>query len=231
VIEGTKAGTKITVRASGSTDPSLGLVAEAFQKATGHPVVVTYDDQIAQDYRGSYDVVVASRDVVEREFRHSGSVDNGGISIGRMGLGIAVRKDGPLPEISSLEALRTSIFDADTILVTTHTSGLYFAAMLKKMEIYGRVENKIKSFANGPVLMTRLANGSGSEFGILSLNQVHRFEHKGVVLVGPLPDDIQYYREFIAVPMTASVNKDIAWDFVRFCGGAGKPLFAASGFN
>ena len=54
---------------------------------------------------------------------------------------------------------------------------------------------------------------------------------KGMVLVGPLPDEVQYYYDFMAVPSVNSAHKEVAWAFACFCGGAGKPLLVAHGIK
>jgi hypothetical protein len=33
------------------------------------------------------------------------------------------------------------------------------------------------------------------------------------------------------VPLAASCNKSVAWDFVRFCGGPGRSILADAGFS
>ena len=221
----------ITVRSGGSGDPGLNFVAAAFQKATGHAVRITYDNEI-QSNDQVFDVVVASSDVLDRELRPAGHVEAGGIVIGRnAGLAVTVRADAFVPRIASLEEFRRALLETDAFLTTTHTSGLYVEAKLQEMGVYEAVQARIERFANGPVLMDRLLSGKGKEFAILSVNQIRRYEDKGLIIVGPVPDELQYAIEFVAVPMAASVHKEIAWDFARFCAGPGRPLLVANGFS
>ena len=227
-------GTEITVISSGSAEPGLNFVAEAFQKKTGHAVKITYnlDEKGSQrlDDGEIFDVVVGSSDSLNRNFRPSGLIEEGGGIIGRTGIGIMVRSGAPVPDISSVEALKRAALEAQSILLTNHSSGYYIDTVLKKMGIYEQVEAKITRFSNGPEIMDRVLKGNGKELGFLTINQIQAYKDKGLVLVGPLPEEVQLYREFIAVPTTQSPHKEVAREFVRFCGGPGKPLFVANGF-
>ena len=93
------------------------------------------------------------------------------------------------------------------------------------------VEAKTTRYHNGPELMNRVLRGKGKEFAFLSINAIRTYKEKGLVLVGPLPEELQYYYELLAVPSIKSTNKEVAWEFVRFCGGPGKPLLVANGLK
>jgi molybdate transport system substrate-binding protein len=218
----------------GSAEPALNFVAAAFQKKTGHAVKIAYNTGAGGRKRvedgEAFDVLVVASDSLKRNW--VGNVEEGGISIGRLGgLGMMVRAGVPLPNISSVEALKRALLEAESVLYTEETSGLYIEGMLKKMGIYEQVEAKTTRYRNGPSLMDRVLNGTGKEFGFLSVNAIGTYKEKGLVLVGPLPEEVQYYYELIAAPLTRSKNKEVAWEFVRFCGGPGKPLLAANGIK
>jgi molybdate transport system substrate-binding protein len=226
--------TGLSVMSSGSAEPGLDFVAAAFQKETGHTVKITYNMGTRGIKRlddGDFDVVVASDEAIERNYRPANLVEEGGISIGRMGIGVMVRPGAPVPDISNADALKRALLEADSILITTHTSGLSTEVMLGKLGIYKQAEARITRLPDGPSLRERLLTGSGREFAILSINQIGGHREKSLVIVGPLPEELQIYREFIAVPSSRGPDKEVAWQFVRFCGGAGKPLLLANGFN
>ena len=79
--------------------------------------------------------------------------------------------------------------------------------------------------------MARVLLGKGREFAFLSVNAIRTYADKGMVLVGPLPEELQNYNEYIAVPSAMSTKKEVAWEFARFCGGPGKPLLVANGIT
>ena len=220
----------ITVRASGSTEPGLTYVGTAFWEATGCAVHITFDDKVGEA-SDPFDVVVASVDALNRDFRPKNKVEAGGVRIGSMSLGVPIRAGAEVPDVSSMGTLMKAIQAADALILTTHTSGLYFENVLKKAGIFDSIASKIERSPNGPILMDRLLRGSGKEFGVLSINQARRYEGKGITLAGALPLEAQQIRDFIAVPMADSRNKEAAWAFVNFCGGPGKAILNQNGFN
>lgn len=222
---------ELTVRSGGSGDPALDYLAVAFQKATGCSVRITYDNDLDEADDAVFDVVMASAEALERDLRPAGRVESGGVFIGRIGLGVAIRAGAPMPAIGSLADLLRELDEARAFLVTTHSSGLHLEATFRRLGIMERVLPKLERFPNGPLLMERLLAGRGKEFAILGLNQIKRYEGRGLVLVGPAPEEVQHRIEFVAVPMAKSKRKALAWDFARFCGGPGRALLEANGFD
>jgi molybdate transport system substrate-binding protein len=75
-------------------------------------------------------------------------------------------------------------------------------------------------------------NGKGKEVGFGPITEILQYKEKGLCLVGPLPAEIQNLTAYIAVPMSAGANKEVAQALVKFLGGpVGKPLFAAAGIE
>jgi len=226
---------EISVFSGGAAEPGLDVVAAAFQKDTGHSVRIAYNlgarGRERMDEGEIFDVVIATSDAMNRHFRPSGKVEAGGVSIGRVGLGMMVRIGAPVPDISSLDALRRAVLEAESILYTEEASGLCIDHLLGKMGIDEQVKTRAVRHRNGPELMDRMLRGGGREIGFLPITAIRMYRSKGIVLVGPLPDEAQYYLELIAVPSALSTKKEVAWEFVRFCGQQGKPLLVANGVS
>lgn len=218
----------IKVMSSGSAEPGLNFVAEAFEKATGQRVEITYNKDIE-----GFDVLVASSDALQRRhFRREGLVEEEGFVIGRIGLGVAVRPGAALPDLSSAQSLKQAVLDADGLILTeNHSSGLYIESMLRKLEIFDKVASRIAWTFNGPAAMDRVLAGQGREMTILSLNEIRTYLDKGLVLAGPLPQALQHARDFVAVAATGSPRREAAREFARFCGGPGRRLMAQHGFD
>ena len=224
--------TQISVMSSGSAEPGLDFVAAAFHQKTGHAVKIVYNTGARGKQRlqeGDFDVVIATSNAIERMFRPAGLVENGGSPIGRAGIGITVRPGVAAPDLSSADALKRAVVAADSLLITTETSGMYIEGILKKMQIYEQVQVKITRSRSAPELVDRLIAGSGNEIGVLPINAIRSHKDKGAVLVGPLPEAVQFYREFIAVPTSNSTRKELAREFVSYCAGPGRALFAEHG--
>ena len=232
--ESVVAGAKLNVITSGSAEPGLELVAAAFQQATGHEVKITCGTWVQgkkrMDAGEIFDVVVASSDSL-KNYRAAGKVEEGGVTLGRVGIGVMIRPGAPVPDISSAEALKRSVLEADSVLYTTVTSGQYIAGMLKKMGIFEQAEAKATRLDTGSLTMDYVLRGKGREFAFGPIAEILTYKEKGLVLVGPLPNEVQHFVVLIAVPSTQSTNREVAREFVRFCAGPGKTLLVAKGIN
>ena len=227
--------TEITVMSSGSAEPGLGFVAAEFTKQTGNQVKITYNlgaDGSRQLGAGAaYDVLVATSNSINRSYKPEGLVEGDGVGVGRVGLGVMVRPGAPVPDVSTVEALKRAVLDAETVLITTETSGIYIESMLKKLGIHEQAAAKMpERYNNGPSIMARVLAGKGREIGFLSTNAIRTYADKGLVLAGPLPDEVQFAREFLAIATKNSAHPEVARAFVQFCGGPGKPIMRANGF-
>jgi molybdate transport system substrate-binding protein len=227
-------GAEITVISGGAAEPGLNAAAVVFQKETGHTVKIIYNTtpQMIKRIGGgdTFDVVIAPPAVI-KDFAAAGKVEEGGVNLGRVGIGIMVRPGAPVPDISSAEVLKRAVLEAESVVINRASSGLYVEGMLKKMGIYEQVEAKASRYATGAESMDHVLRGKGKEFGFGPITEILLYKEKGLLLVGPLPNEVQNYTAYIAVPMTKGPGKEVAQTFVRFLGGPAKPLFVAAGIE
>ena len=225
---------EITVLSGGAVEPGLNAAAAAFQKETGHTVKITYNTTPQMRKRvgagDTFDVVVAPPAAV-KDFAAAGKVEEDGVNVGRVGLGVVIRPGAPVPDISNAEAIRRTVLEAESIVFNRASSGLYFEGLLKKMGIYEQLEPKSARYATGAEVMEHVLKGKGKEVGFGPITEILQYKEKGLRLIGPLPAEIQNYTAYVAVPMSAGASKTLVGEFVRFLGGAGKPLFVAAGID
>ena len=226
---------EITVLSGGAIEPGLKAAAAAFEKQSGHTVKITFNttpQMIKRVESGdTFDVVVAPPAAI-KTFAASGKVEEGGVDVGRVGLGVAVRPGAPVPDISSADAIKRTVLEAESLTFNRASTGIYFENLLKKMGVYEQVEGKTARYADGASVMEHLLKGKGKEVGFGPITEILLYKDKGLRLVGPLPAEIQNYTSYVAVPMSAGKNKEHALAFVRFLGGpGGKPLFVAAGIE
>ena len=227
---------EINVISAGAIEPGLIAAVEAFRKESGRDVRVTWatapairkrleDGEVA-------DVVITPRAAVD-DFARDGKVAGPQrVYIGRVGIGVAIREGAPVPDITGVDTLKQSVLDAESVVYTTATSGLYVEEMLRKMRILDRIQAKITRFANGPAMLEHLIKGKGGEIGLGAIIEILLYSGKGLKLVGPLPPETQHYTTYMAVPMTSAPNADGARAFIRYLGTpAAKALFAAHGIS
>jgi molybdate transport system substrate-binding protein len=148
--------------------------------------------------------------------------------IGRVGLGLAARADAPPQSISTVEALREVLLNADTVLFNTVVSGDQFAAVLERLNLADAVRAKVVRLPPGPAIYDRVMEGRGNDIAAGVIPIIN--ETKGVRLIGPLPAEVQMYQVYAAARMTAAGSPEAAKRFVAFLiSPAAKASFSANG--
>jgi len=225
---------EITVLSGGAVEPGLNTAAAAFQKETGHLVKITYNTTPAMRKRVGagdvFDVVIAPPAAI-KEFAATGKVDDGGVDLGRVGSGVAVRPDAPVPDISSAEAIKHAVLGAESIVFNRASTGIYIENMLRNMGVYEQIESKTVRYSDAGAVMEHLLKGNGREIGFGPITEILLHKDKGLRYIGPLPAEIQNYTSYTAALMSGGANKEVAQALVRFLGGPGKPLFVAAGIE
>ncbi len=224
---------EIRVLSAGAVEPGLRAAAAAFQKQSGHTVNIAFNTapEIRKRIGGgeAFDVVIAPPAALD-EF--AGKVTGERANLGRVGLGVAVRPGAPVPDISSSEALKRSVLQAESIVFNRASTGIYLENLLKKMGVYEQVEARTTRYPDAAAVMEHLLKGKGREFGFGPVTEILLHREKGLKLVGPLPPEVQNYTSYSAVPMTAAANAEPAKAFVRYLGSSeAKALLVAAGVD
>src|SRR5215213_6721980 len=112
-------GADITVLSGGAIEPGFHPAAKAFEQQTGHTLRITFNTapQIQKRIEGGdkFDVIIAPPVIMDALVK-AGLASAGGPSVGRVGLGVAVRDGAPVPDIANTEALKRSVLDSDAIV-------------------------------------------------------------------------------------------------------------------
>lgn len=235
-LAGTSPAAEISVLSAGAIEPGLKAAAAAFEKQTRHVVNITFNTAPALRQRmegnPAFDVVIAPPAVIG-EFAAVGKLAETRANVGRVGMGVAVREGAPLPDISSAQALKRSVLDAESLVFNRASTGLYLESLLKKMDVYSQVEARTTRYPDGAAVMEHLIRGNGPgaarEIGFGAMTEILLYQGKGLKLVGPVPAEVQNYTAYTAAPLAFSVQPALAQQFVAFLAGPGKPLFVAAG--
>lgn len=226
---------EIKVLSAGAIEPGLKAAAAAFQKNTGHAVKITFNTapQIRKRIGDGevQDVVIAPPAAIE-EFAKTAKLTEDRVNVGRVGMGVAVRPGAPVPDISSAEALKKSVLEAESLVFNRASTGIYFENLLKKMGIYEQVEKKATRYADAAAVMEHVLKGKGKEIGFAPITEILLHRDHGLRLVGPLPAEVQNYTSYTAAVMNGAPSASAAKDFVQYLGmPATKATFAAAGIE
>src|SRR5262245_41004466 len=236
LLAGAAVAAEVTVLSAGAMQPGLIAIAGPFQKQSGHAIKVTY--ATAPELRrlvggGEVADVLLAPPAVVRDLAQDGRVAaEGQVPVGRVGAGVVARVGAPLPDISTTEALRRSLLEADAVVYNRASSGIYIETMLKKMGLFEQLEPKLKRYPDGTAVMHHLMKGAGREFGFGGVTDILMYRDKGLQLVGPLPAEAQNYTSYTAALIAAATSPEPGKEFIRYLGSPqGRALFVESGIQ
>jgi molybdate transport system substrate-binding protein len=226
---------EIKVLSAGAIEPGLKAATAAYRKLSGNEVNITFNTAPQIQKRvadgDAFDVVIAPPATLEG-FAKSGKLGPERANLGRVGLGAAVRPGAPVPDISSAEALKRSVLQAESIVFNRASTGIYFENLLKKMGVYDQLAPRTTRYADGAAVMEHVLKGRGREIGFGPITEILLHKDKGLKLVGPLPAEVQNYTSYSAAPLSAAASAGAARAFVRFLATSeAKALFAAAGVD
>jgi molybdate transport system substrate-binding protein len=213
------------------------VVADEFARATGHRVTLlpatVREIQSRLTGPDKPDIVVLpapAMDALEKAgtFRPGSRID-----LARVGIGVAVRAGGQLPDISTADALRQTLLAARSIAhpdpLGGGFAGVQIVRVFERLGIADAVKPKVTlafAFTGG---VERVANGE-AEIGLFNISEI--LPVKGAALAGPLPPDLQSYIVFSAAVHAGSVAPEVAAAYLRALASAkSRAIWRAEGFE
>ena len=138
-----------------------------------------------------------------------GAQGPGRIDLARTGIGIAVRKGAPRPDVSSPEALRRALLAAQAVGHASPAGGSITAGhimrMFEKLGIAAEVTPKVKLAAGGPQGRVSVLVSSGeAEIGLQQVSEL--LSNPEVEVIGMLPAELQLTTTYSA-GVTASARQ------------------------
>jgi molybdate transport system substrate-binding protein len=196
--------TEIRVLSAGAVEPGLRPVLAAFEAASGHRVTLGFASapQIRERVGAGevFDVVIAPPAVLDDLEAHARIAADRAqrVSIGRVGIGVAVPPGSPRPDISSAEAFKRALQEADSVVYNRASTGLYVETLLKRLGL--DVQAKSSRYPDGATVMAHVLRGKGREIGLGATTEILLVREQGLQFVGPLPPELQNFTTYIAAP-------------------------------
>jgi molybdate transport system substrate-binding protein len=225
---------ELKVLAAGGMQPGLNAAAKVFRDKTGVEAKFTYEPPVDLGKRVAggevADIVVSSPAVIADLTKAGKVLGDGQMHLGRVGVGVVVREGAPLPDVSSTQALKNSLLDAEAVVYNTASSGSYIDGMLKKIGVFDQIQGKLIRLWDGTAVMQHLMEGKAKEFGFGGITDILLYRERGLRLVGPLPAEIQNYANYSAAMISTAPDPDGAKAFVAYLASPeGRALFLANG--
>lgn len=205
---------QINILSAGAVSPGLVRVIDAFRRETGDDVIVNF--ATAPELRkrlasgASADIVIAPPELLD-ELTKSGRAAAERVMVGRIGVGVMVRDGAPLPGIATVEELKQSLLNSESIVFNQASTGLYIDNLFKRLGIAAQTEAKIARYANFAAVRDHVSKGQSNSIGFGATTVIVESADKGVKFAGPLPAEIQNYTAYAAVRTPDSGNDAAAF--------------------
>jgi molybdate transport system substrate-binding protein len=203
--------TELKIFGSRVTKMVVGDIGPAYTQATGNKLTVVTDVAAVMKRRieggEPFDIAVLVNFQADDLIRQGKLLADSRADVMRAGIGVAVKRGTPKPDISTVAAFRQALLDAKSIVYLKEgASTLHLAKVLAQLGITDALEAKTTR-TSGESVSEMVAAGD-AELGIIVIPNI--LSVVGAELVGPLPAQLQSYVMFTAAVSPTSPNQAAA---------------------
>src|SRR3954464_12414991 len=168
-----------------------------FEKARGYKVSTDWvgmaDIRKRMLAGESADLIIGSATLIDELIQAGKLVGGSRVDLVKSGVGVAVKKGAPKPDISSVDALVRALRAAKSIVYSSGPSGVYLAGWFQKMGLAEELKDRLTQAPPGVFVGELVARGEKE----LAFQQVPELlQVKGIEFVGPLPEAMQTVTAF-----------------------------------
>ncbi len=204
---------EIKVISGGAFRQVLSALTEQYQKETSNKVDLTFKTvgqhlKLIQSGEESFDVAVLTPEAIDGLVKEGKIVAGSRADLAKVGIGVVVKAGASLPDISTVEAFKKALLAAIGIAKEVNAKAV---------------------LVQGGAVADHIADGE-AELGVHQISEV--LAVPGVVLVGPLPAEIQNYTVYSAGVSAVAKDGATASGFVKFLTGPhALPIIKAKGMD
>ena len=171
---------------------------------------------LAQEIAGGaqVDLAILTGEVVDDLIARGKAVAGSRVDLARSGIGVAVRKGAPRPDIGTADALRRALLAARSVAHSkSGQSGLYFPTVLERLGIAAEMKPKLVVPESGIAIGEVVARGE-AEIGIQQISEL--LPVAGIEIVGPLPEPLQKITTFSGGVLRAAKESSLTAVLLKF---------------
>jgi molybdate transport system substrate-binding protein len=226
---------EIKILCANPVHEGLVRIADQYKRETGHNVTIqaggTPDLNRMLAANEPADILVGTSAMTDQAMK-DGKAAGQKTAVGRVGIGIVVRRGARVPVFATPEALRQTVLAADSVIYNTAGSGQFVQRLFDQLGLTEQIKAKSVRPSTAGETMERLLQGKGNDIAFGLLSEVMPYEAKGVQVAGPLPAAMQNYTGYDAIVLAVSKAGETARDFIRYLTTANsRKIFAATGVD
>ena len=209
-----------------------------FERDNGHTIRATYAPSgvlIPRFERGEpVDIFLTDSAAIDTLIKQ-GKVVAPRVDLASTGIGIAVRKGAPKPDVSTPEALKRALLAAKTIGHAAASGGSITAAhiegMFERLGIASQIAPKVKLAAGGPNGRVSVLVSSGeAEIGLQQVSEL--MSNPEVEVIGMLPAQLQQITIYSAAVTAGASEAEAAKALIRvLTAPSTAPIYKANGLD
>jgi molybdate transport system substrate-binding protein len=168
------------------------------EKAVGHPLAIEYSAAALLkqkvDAGQQFDVALLTTEVTDELIKEGKVAADSRVDLGRVGVGLGIRAGAPKPDISTPDALKRTLLNAESITYAKDGAArVLIEKIYDRLGIANEVKPKIILQSVPGTPQTAVAHGK-AEIVMTLVSEI--LPVKGVELVGPVPKELQSYVSF-----------------------------------
>jgi molybdate transport system substrate-binding protein len=218
-----------------------GLISELvtqFERASGDTVITEFEPgpfvKKKIDAGETFDVAILTPNLIDELIKNVVVDGETVTAIARTGVGVAVRAGTPQPDLSSVDALKSSLRAASSIGFTDPSTGaagaVYVVKMIERLGMTDELKSKIKTYAAGSGGFPKAIIDGEVEIWLTQISEI--VPVAGIELAGPLPRELQFFTVFTAGVATNAKDTRAVRELLKyFTSPSVAPLIKAKGME
>ncbi len=196
----------------------LEEIRSEFERTTGHKLLIKYGPsaelQRQIDAGEEFDVIVSLPGQIDDLIKQGKVALGTRVDVARAGLGVAVKKGALRPDITSTDAFKSVLLNANSIAYAAKgPSGIHLISLIERLGIAPQTTAKLKPMGAGSLVVAPVAKGE-VDIGVVSIPFI--LAEPGVELLGPLPPELQHYVVTSSGIGAAAKDVNAVKAFIRF---------------
>lgn len=201
--------------------PLFNDVVPPFERTTGHNIAFKFvtgpNVQREVEAGAAFDVAITNPGIIDTLINQGKIAAGTQAHVARAGVGVCGRAGAPKPDISTVEAFKRALLNANTVSYSAEgTSGAYFLGLLDRLHMAAAMQDKLRPQPGGTI-PDAVAKGD-AELCVTVMSQLVPIV-PGAQLVGPVPSELQTYIGFTAGISVNTKEPEAARSFVTFLTG------------